>query len=224
METIKYFLSKLLMFAIIIGALILLFIGLKKFNPSFVEKFSFTGGSGSFFTDNWLPDPVNLQKLSQPQTADLSNLVLEGGMTPGMSYVIYGEKGMQIVKVPGGVNNVNVNNTPVLDNTSLVRNLSLFKGQNIRQSMTFFGEARSTFFNENKTFPIYILDSQNRVFANEMAVATNQWAQPGWTRFSVKLYANFPPTQQSCQMIFAPDKDSPDRNSSYRVVLPVVCN
>ncbi|MEI6810718.1 MAG: hypothetical protein WCK60_01555 [Candidatus Nomurabacteria bacterium] len=224
METIQYFLSKLFIFASVFGVIILIFIGLQKFAPGFVKKFSFVGGSSSFFTDNWLPDPVDLQKLSQPKIADLSNLVLEGGMTPGMSYVIYGEKGMQIVKVPGGTNNGNGKTAPVLDSSSLIRNLSLFKGQDIRQGMTFFGEAKSTFFNESKTFPIYILDSQNRVFANEMAVATNQWASPGWTRFSVKLYANFPPTHQSCQMVFSPDKDSPDRSSNYRVALPIACN
>lgn len=236
METIKYFLSKLFIFALIVGSIILIFVVLQKFAPSFMQKFSFKGGSGTFFTDNWLPDPVNLQKLSQPRTANLDNQVYEGGLTPGTSYVIYGKDGkMQIITVPdGNINSNNINNTSsgmnryssnysVAYNALYVRNLSIFKDQKIKTGIVFYGEAKSTFF-YNGTFPIYIFDAQNRNFAREMAVDTKQWAAPGWTRFSVKLYANFPPNSQPCTMLFAPGTDSPDKNMNYPVVLPIICN
>ncbi len=224
METIKYFLKKLFIFALIIGVLIFIFIALQKFVPGLMQKFSFKGGSGTFFTDNWLPDPVNLQKLSEPGIANLDNQVYEGGMTPGMSYVIYGDKGMEIIKAGNKGNPVTTGQSfLVMENPLAVRSLSIYREQSIKTGMVFYGEAKSSFFNSIGTFPVYIFDAQGRAFASEMAVATKQWSTPGWTRFSVKLYANSPP-HQSCQIMFAPDKDSPDRNLSYRVTLPVVCN
>lgn len=236
METIQYFLKKLFIFAVVFGVLIAIFIALQKFAPNFMKKFSFVGGSGSFFTDNWLPDPVNLQKLNQPGIANLDNQIYEGGMTPGMSYVIYGKDGkMQIITVPGGNVNSNNNGSAVgrsnnnysnyspMYNSQYIRNLSIFKDQKIKTGAVFYGEAKNTFF-YNGTFPIYIVDAQNRVFAREMAVESKQWTVPGWIRFSVKLYANFPPNTQPCQMIFAPGTDSPDRNMNYPVVLPIICN
>lgn len=238
METIQYFLKKLFIVAVVFGILLAIFIALQKFAPNFMKKFSFLGGSGSFFTDNWLPDPVNLQKLNQPAIANLDNQVYEGGMTPGMSYVLYGKDGkMQIITVPGGnpnsnivnnnntaggANNIYSNYSPMY-NALYIRNLSIFKDQKIKTGAVFYGEAKDTFF-YNGTFPIYVVDAQNRVFAREMAVDTKQWATPGWTRFSVKLYANFPPNTQPCQMVFVPGTDSPDRNMNYPVVLPIICN
>jgi len=239
METIQYFLKKLFIVAVVFGILLAIFIALQKFAPNFMKKFSFVGGSGSFFTDNWLPDPVNLQKLSQPSIANLDNQIYEGGLTPGMSYVIYGKDGkVEIITVPGGKpNSNNTNNTSggirgvnnyssnysSTYNALYVRNLSIFKDQKIKTGAVFYGEAKSSFF-YNGTFPIYIFDAQNKNFAREMAVETKQWAPPGWTRFSVKLYAYFPPNTQPCTMLFAPGTNSPDKNMNYPVVLPIICN
>lgn len=210
------------MFALIIGAIIAVFIVLQKFVPSFMQKFSFKGGSGTFFTDNWLPDPVNLQEMSKPKTADLSNLVREDGMTPGMSYVIYTDKGMEIVKVPEKNKIVSGQAIPIVQNAPAIRNLSLYKEDSIRLGMTFYGEAKNTFF-ANGTFPIYLFDSQSRMFAKETAISTGKWSIPGWTRFYVKINSPLP-AHQSCQMLFVPDPNSQDKNINYRAGLPVVCN
>lgn len=222
METIQYFLSKLVIFVLIIGGIILIFIGLQKFAPEFAKKFSFTGGSGTFFTDNWLPDPVNLQEMSKPKTADLSNQVFEGGLTPGTSYVIYTDKGMEIIKVPEKNKIISGEAIPVIQNSSAIRNLSIYREGNLSRGMVFYGEAKSTFF-YNGTFPIYLFDSQSRTFGKELAISTGQWSTPGWTRFYVKINANLPP-HQSCLMLFVPDPNSQDRNINYRAGLPVVCN
>ena len=155
METIQYFLKKLFIVAVVFGILLAIFIALQKFAPNFMKKFSFVGGSGSFFTDNWLPDPVNLQKLSEPSIANLDNQIYEGGLTPGMSYVIYGKDGkVEIITVPYKNKPViNGEAIPVIQNSPAIRNLSLYKEGSIKLGMTFYGEAKSTFFS-NGTFPI----------------------------------------------------------------------
>ncbi len=221
MDLIQYFLSKLLWLMIILGVGLILFIGVKKFAPNFLSSLSLTG-NGSFFTDNWLPDPVNLQEATKPITADLSGNVYEGRMTPGTSYVIYTEKGMQIVNVPPKQQVFNAQTAGFSDNSIYVRNISVYSGKSIGTYETFTGEARSTFFT-NGTFPVYVIDTQGRIFAKETAVATGQWSVPGWTRFSVQIRSLLP-SHQPCQLLFVPDSSAPDANTNGRATIQVICN
>lgn len=221
MKTIEYFLSKLFMFALIFGGIIFTLIVLQKFFPELLSKFNLRG-NGSFFTDSWLPDPVNLQELTKPKTADLSNQVPESTMTPGTSYVIYGENGMEIVKVPDNHKITKGEAIPIIENAPGIRNLSLNKEDSIKIGTIFYGEAKNTFF-LNGTFPVYLFDSQSRVFSKEVAISTGQWSVPGWSRFYVKINSQLP-MHQSCQIMFTPDPNSQDKNINYRAILPVVCN
>ena len=222
METIQYLLSKLLWVIVIVAILIVGFILMRKFAPELMSKFSLGGGTGSFFTDYWLPEPVNLVEVTKPIKADLTGNVYEGSMSPGTSYVIYGENGMEIVKVPPKSPTFNAENSGFADSSIYIRNLSIHKEESIRTGKVFYGEARSTFFSNGK-FPVYIVDSTGRIFAKEEAVQTGQWSIPGWSRFSVQV-KSFLPAHQSCQVLFAPDPSSPDGRTNARAVTPVVCN
>lgn len=222
METIQYLLSKLLKVIIILIICIFVFLVLKKFFPNLLSSFSFYKPGASFFTDNWLPDPVNFQEIAKPKIADLSGNVYEGGLTPGTSYVIYSEKGMEIVKVPPKSQVFNAQTSGFSDNSLYVRNLSIYNGDSIKTYKTIYGEARGTFF-ANQTFPVYITDTQNRVFAVETAIATGQWSVPGWSRFTVQVRSLLP-SHQPCQLLFMPNPKSPDANTGARALIPVFCN
>lgn len=223
MDTIQFFLSAILKLIIIIFVGIFIFIVLQKFFPNFLSKFSFYRSSGAFFTDNWLPDPVNFQDVAKGRKADLSGNVYEGGLTPGTSYVIYSDSGMKIIKVPPTKSQVfNAQTAGFSDSSLYVRNLSIYNGDSVNTHKTIYGEARSTFF-ANGTFPIYIIDTQGRVFAVETAIATEQWSIPGWSRFSVQIRSLLP-SHQPCQLLFIPNPQSPDANTGGRALIPVSCN
>lgn len=223
MGLIQELLSKLLWLIIAIAILVGLFFVLQKFQPNFLKKFNLAA-TGSFFTDNWLPDPVNFQEVNKPKTADLSNNIYEGNMTPGMAYVIYDDQGMHIVNVPlkNGDKVFNAQTAGYYDNSLYVRNLSVVKNESIRTGMTFYGEARNTFFADGR-FPIYILNSQGKSFTRELAVATGQWSVPGWVRFSFTV-SSLLPAQEACTLLFTPDPNSLERNSPHSVMIPVRCN
>ena len=193
---------------------------MQKYAPNFFTKFSLAGSS--FFTDDWLPDPVNLQELAQGKTADLSGNIYESKLTPGQSYVIYTEKGMEIVKIPPKPSEFNAETSGYVDSSLYVRNISVYKSESIRTNMTFYGEARNTFFAEEK-FPVYLIDAQGKIFAKETAVSTGQWSIPGWSRFSVQIHSLLP-SHQACQVLFVPDPTSQDARTGARSILPVNCN
>ncbi len=223
METIQRFLSGILKLIIVIAVGLFIFIVMQKFFPNLMSKISFYKPGSSFFTDNWLPDPVNLQEVAQPKTSDLSGNIYEGGLTPGTSYVIYSDSGMKVVKVPPTKSQVfNAQTAGFSDNSLYARNLSVYDGESINTYKTIYGEARSTFF-ANGTFPIYIIDTQGRIFATETAIATGQWSVPGWSRFSVQVRSLLP-SHQPCQLLFVPNPQSPDANTGARALVPVFCN
>lgn len=220
METIQYILSKLLIVIIVVAVLIFGFMLVNKFAPNFFPNFSLAGRS--FFTDDWLPDPVDMQGAAKGTTANLSGNVYEGSLTPGTSYVVYTDAGMKIVNVPPKNPTFNPEKSGYADSSTYVRNLSVYKNESIRNGMTFYGETRSTFFT-NGIFYVYLLDAQGKVFAKETATAMSQWSVPGWTRFAVTIRSLLP-THQQCQLFFLPEPNSPDRASGMRALVPVTCN
>lgn len=222
METIQFLLSKMFKVIVILGLCILVFIVLQKFFPNLLSRLSFYKPGSTFFTDNWLPDPTNFQEIAQPKTADLSGNIYEGGLTPGTSYVIYTNSGMKVVNVPPKSQVFNSQTAGFSDSSLYVRNLSIYSGESIGTNKVIYGEARGTFF-ANQTFPVYILDTQGRVFAVETAIASGQWSVPGWSRFTVQVRSLLP-SHQPCQLLFIPNPQSPDANSGGRALVPISCN
>jgi hypothetical protein len=113
---------------------------------------------------------------------------------------------------------------PTIGDRSLtIRNLSLYEGGAIYTGLSFVGEAKATMFREGK-FPIVLLDASGRVIGVSSAVATNDWAPPGWTRFETKL--NYPlPKGALCTFIFEEALTQSERISKIplRVPLKVKC-
>lgn len=221
MQTIEYFLSKLFVGIIAVTILVGLFFVIQKFTPNLFNNLILYK-KGGFFTDNWLPDPINLQEMSAPKTADLSNNLYEGGMTPGTSYMTYTDKGMEVINVPPKTTTFNAQNSGFYDSSMYVRNLSIYNGESLNTGRTFYGEAKSSFFN-NGTFPVYITDNQGKIFAKETAINTGDWSIPGWTRFSVQIRSLLP-AHQACKILFIPDQNSQDKNTGEQVMTSIFCN
>ncbi len=221
MEAIEFLLKKLAGIIVVAVLLIIAFFFVQKFFPNVLQLFSLSGSRGSFFTDNWLPSPVNLQEFAKPITADLTANQYDGKLSPGTSYVLYNDKGMQIVNVPPDPS-FNAKTSGYTDNSLYVRNISVYRGQSITTDNLITGEARTGFF-ANDRFPIYITDPTGKVFAVETAVATGQWSIPGWTRFSMRIRSLLP-SHTPCQMLFVPDVRSPDASTQNKAVVQVFCN
>lgn len=111
----------------------------------------------------------------------------------------------------------------VTDRSVYIRNLSLYEGGHVYTSLSFIGEARSTFFRDGK-FPIVIVDIQGRVIGVSYAVATTEWSIPGWVRFSAKInYAL--PSNTLCTMVFEEALTQVEKSRQpLRVPLPITCN
>lgn len=218
METIRYLLSKLLSSIVILIILIFIFIAVKKFFPGFS-----LGGATSFFTDNFLPDPVNLQSLGNGSIADLSKNIYQGERSPHVSYVEYTGTDMRIIPPRGQSISNGTGGTQVPTPSTIgtyVRNVTLYKGGSLYTRISFTGEAKEAFFKQG-VFPVYIVDGAGRLLAQEQAVATPIWTFPGWTRFSVTVQTTLP-SQVPCAVIFHAAQGSTLGNTQES--MPMICN
>ncbi len=104
-----------------------------------------------------------------------------------------------------------------------LRNLSLYEGGRIYTGLSFIGEAHSNLFREGR-FPIVVVDTAGRVIGFSFAIATTQWAVPGWVRFEAKI--NFPlPKNTPCIMVFEEALTQTEKTRQpLRVPLSVTCN
>jgi hypothetical protein len=220
METIQYLLTNLLKAIAVIVIVVIIIMAVGKFLPNLSDKFN-VFGNGSFFTDDWLPAPVNLQEASKGTVADLTANQYEGMLSPGTSYVIYTDSGMKIVNVPPK-KSFDAGNSGYTDTSLFVRNLSIRQGESVSTGSIISGEVKTTFFFNGK-FPVYIVDSFGRAYTIEAASSNGQGTFPGWTRFTFQI-RGFLPKRTECQLLFVPDPASPDARTTNRAVFPVSCN
>jgi hypothetical protein len=105
-----------------------------------------------------------------------------------------------------------------------VRNLSIYEGGHVYTGLSFVGEARASLFREGK-FPIVIIDQSGRVVGMSYAVATTNWAIPGWVRFETKINYVLP-NKVPCLMIFEEMLTEKERvaRKPARLPMSVMCN
>lgn len=217
METLRYLISKTILLIVIIVCLWGTTIIVKKFFPAF-SLFS----PVHFFTDDWLPDPVNRSALNEPEVADLTPYLYKGERSSWVSYVQYTKNGMNIINPAP-----NVSATTTLSNgfspvDLYLRRLSIYTGGMIYTGLSFTGEARNTFFNKG-TFPIYVTDINGRIVDTEIAYATSDWTVPGWTRFTVTIKGVLP-VRTMCALVFRAASGSSAGYSGTQVAVPEMCN
>lgn len=115
--------------------------------------------------------------------------------------------------------------TALLNNRTLnVRNLSIYEGGHVYTGLSFIGEAKASMFKEGK-FPIIIVDQNGKMIGVSAAVATTNWAVPGWVRFQTKIIYTLP-NNVPCTMVFEEALDEKERitRQPLRVPLQVRCN
>lgn len=217
METMRYLMSKILLVVIILILVWAGYLVIKKFFP----KLTFITPT-HFFTDDWLPDPVNFTALNTAKTANLSSVTNDPWMSPGTSYVEYTGTGMRIIngKAPlTATSSITSGFSPV---ALYIRKLSIYTNGSLYTGLTFTGEARNTLFAQG-VFPIYIVDSTGRIVAVEQAQALSAQTAPGWTKFVVQLRSVLP-VRTPCHMIFRAAPTAQAGYSGTQVVLPYMCN
>jgi hypothetical protein len=114
--------------------------------------------------------------------------------------------------------------TPEMQRNLYVRNLSIYEGGHVYTGLSFVGEARASLFREGK-FPIVIIDQSGRVVGMSYAVATTNWAIPGWVRFETKINYVLP-NKVPCLMIFEEMLTEKERvaRKPARLPMSVMCN
>lgn len=105
-----------------------------------------------------------------------------------------------------------------------IRNLSIYDGGHIYTGLSFIGEAKSTMFKDGK-FPIVMVDQHGRMIGVSAAVATTNWAVPGWTRFETKIEYVLP-SNTPCTIVFEEALTQSERAARppLRIPVPVRCN
>lgn len=110
------------------------------------------------------------------------------------------------------------------DRNLLIRNLSIYDGGHIYTGLSFIGEARSSMF-KNGRFPIIVVDQNGRLVGISAAVATTDWAVPGWTRFETRIDYVLP-NNIPCALVFEEALTQNERavRQPLRTHIPVRCN
>ena len=218
MDTIRYLLSKVFLVILVLVVIMGLYVVFQKYIPGFHISLG-----NSFFTDNLLPDPVNVQLLGQGSTADLSGNIYQGARSSDVSYVEYTGTGMRIVPATHTTEPMGGQSAQPTQPVGIyVRNLSIYRGGSIYTRITFTGEAQNSFF-KNNTFPIYITDMSGNVIAQEQATGLSGWAFPGWTRFTVTVQSVLP-VRLPCQMVFRGQAGSSAATARAQEIFPITCN
>lgn len=105
-----------------------------------------------------------------------------------------------------------------------VRNLSIYEGGHVYTGLSFIGEAKATMFRDGK-FPIVVVNQKGQVIGVSAAIATTNWAVPGWVRFETKIVYPLP-SNAPCTMIFEEALTQAERSARQplRVPIQVRCN
>jgi hypothetical protein len=252
METIRYLIGfflkiafALFLFVFVWWVVSLLFPGL-----SFRSLIGSISGNNSTATStkgggDWLPSPRKYSGLFAQKTnttGTYGNVYVSAPPYSGYglnlnqyqyttyNYVTYTSKGLATTTLDGK----EVISAPPKQTTTqpgitgsrslTVRNLSIYEGGHVYTGLTFVGEARSTMFRDGK-FPIVVVDQSGRMIGVSAAVATTDWAVPGWTRFQTKILYTLP-QNVPCTMIFEEALTQAERNARtpLRVPIQVKCN
>ncbi len=241
METIriiiKYFFK--IAVAFFFAALVWAFVALLFPAASFTSlKNSFLGSDGE--SRDWLPAPRNYSGvLKSPSSGQYGTLYVAGEPYQGWGNVppttnpsanfitptVSSNSNSQINVNQQVVRNPNPQspNNPSPTTNQYVRNMSIYPGSSIRTGLIFVGEARGDLFNEGK-FPIITVNARGAVVGVSSAIATTQWAVPGWVRFEARISHPLP-EKSPCTMIFEEALRPEERSRQpIRVPLPISCN
>jgi hypothetical protein len=181
--------------------------------------------STKIFSSDWLPAPKQYGLLGENKKGGMYGTVFQyqhNAQPSNVDFIVYTASGTQIIKAKGSPetsqNRVFTGTTASYsDRASYLRNLSLYEGWNISQNSTYIGEASEVMF-KNGTFPIFILDNQNRIVASSQAVNTGTWATPGWARFQFTIATKLP-RQTPCTLVFMSSQ-----NTQIQIRMNVRCN
>jgi hypothetical protein len=159
------------------------------------------------------------------------------------NYVTYTSTGTSIKEGGDGANNQPLVTSPSNNNESVsaaipsqsptallnnrvltVRNLSIYEGGHVYTGLSFIGEAKATMFRDGK-FPIVVVNQKGQVIGVSAAIATTNWAVPGWVRFETKIVYPLP-SNAPCTMIFEEALTQAERSvrQPLRVPIQVRCN
>ncbi len=230
MDTIRYLLSVVLKFALVLFLLVIMLWFVGVFYPQF--KISNLFGPNTFSAD-WLPAPKNysgllgtVKKDGQYGTVYVPNAPYNGytNTTNGYSngtdiqWTTYTATGTQTVHGNAQVTDqIYTGNTTAYSEKSLyIRNLSVYDGSNITYGTRFVGEARDTMF-KNGTFTIAVIDRSGTIVGTTQAINTGTWAAPGWARFQATLQSRLPPGAD-CALVFF------SAQQNIKVGIAVKCN
>ena len=221
METLEFLLKHVLRIILVLAVAWIMLWFLNLVYPGFKISELF---STKLFSSDWLPAPKNYGSVFKPQTGGVYGQVFQvpANYPPSnVDFIVYTATGTQIIKAAGSQDAQNqvFNGTTAnyADKARYLRNLSLYDGWNISYGSDYIGEANEIMF-RNGSFPIFILDSQNRLIATTQAMNTGTWAAPGWARFKFTIPVRLP-SQALCTLVFMSAQ-----NSQIQVRMNVRCN
>lgn len=179
---------------------------------------------------DWLPPPRNYSGLLKNKTAqnEYTNVYKPAPAFDGYGvnnnaqytysnydYIQYTSTGTAIVKgeethAPSATGG----------NAVYIRNLSIYNGQYVKQGLSFVGEARSEFF-QNDRFSVIMLNKDRQVIGVFPAYASTQWSTPGWVRFQGLI--TFPLPLGACTMLFEQALPPTNHREPIRIPQPLNC-
>jgi hypothetical protein len=245
MESLRYLISFFLKVAIAFFIFAFVWWVVSIFFPGLSVKAIFSSTTSTSTPEGWLPSPRKYSSLlgRKATTPDANTNVF----TPGAPYNGYTLNTNQYAYTsynyvtyvhPKGLTTTTLDgrevtddtlpqqpSTALLNNRSLtVRNLSIYEGGHVYTGLSFIGEAKENMFRDGK-FPIVVVDQTGRVIGVSAAVASTDWAVPGWVRFQTKIFYTLP-QNVPCTMIFEEALTQAERATRMplRVPIQVRCN
>ena len=244
MEALRYLLSFFLKVAIAFFVFAFVWWVVSIFFPGLSMKAIFSSTTSTSTPEGWLPSPRKYSNLFSGRAGTPSattNVYVPSAAYKGYTlntnqyaytsynYVTYiHPKGLATTTLDGREISDTLPQQPptaLLNNRSLtVRNLSIYEGGHVYTGLSFIGEARETMFRDGK-FPIVVVDQTGRVIGVSAAVASTDWAVPGWVRFQTKIFYTLP-QNVPCTMIFDEALTEGERATRMplRVSIQVRCN
>ena len=238
METLRYIIKFFLKIAVAFFALVVIWWFVSLLFPDLSFRSLVPMSKKGEVQQDWLPSPREYGKLFPKKSAPNEHTNLFVAQAPyngygnssgqNTNYITYTGEGSVLSKSKNG--EVIAGNpatqeqaTVSASRSATIRNLSVYEGGHIYRGLTFIGEARSSMFREGK-FPIVLVDATGRVIGVSVAVATTNWAVPGWTRFQSTINYTIP-KNVPCTMVFEEALSQVERvRLPVRVPLRVVCS
>ncbi len=253
METTRHLLKFFFMVAMafFLFALVWWFVGAVK--PTTVTVANTGTSTQKHVNTDWLPPPRKYGGLlghasgtnngNAPKeyvgTEYVSNEPYNGWGTSNNNGYTYSKVGYVNYTTPDGgpsSGNINTKNEVIkasdpatqtvtpLEKGLYIRNLSIYQGGHVYTGLLFTGEAKAMMFRDGK-FPIVVVDPKGMVVGVSAAIATTNWAVPGWVRFQTRVDYTLP-NNLPCTMVFEGALTQVERQTikPTRVPVPVRCN